>query len=642
MKEIKISFSGTLKIEELHENGEIDLNAIVKHINTTILIPAIEQSLQSKADTFSTSKIGASIISDQIISENTVTLERFGGEAYFRYFENLAFNGKLIRSPNGLFQNTDLGKTFCGLFFHKNPETPENDLFYPGIKGSRYAKILRVISENEIEVDFDFNQSSGPAYVFFDNSLAWKRAVRHIQSKQNSDDTLLLGMDKTFVIPDYESIEITNDTFVIGERCNLLIGREDYFRWSEKKTIKQGDCLMVVGSAKTKVGLRVNICPPFRRVPDANPIMTPIFRGQQNPQPYKIILMDCNTNSLKEGHPSENICGWGFGFHYDNETVIVGKNIVHSGGSFMDFKSPYGRNITAVFENVRTDFEPEEKFGNTSFKVSGFVLGNQFHITSDQTTFQIFTNEFGIGSNLSTILHIGRFTYQIDGPSSVINGKTIQLRLNPSRGKYLVRSKNSIYSKNQELHAGDVLFHQGIRYTVIAKDRSPSMEWASFLNGNDMYKAHALIATLDKVLPIEEGWLEFEIEPVERDLPEQPAFLIYKSNRHYPTTLQTQFGDQQILSSDLIGHLSYNHRQIRLWAKDFIHKGYYRQTAAGKGEEFYCLIGCSGFGNEFNPSVPVRNDAPMPEEASELIALLKKKTMDFKTDSPKKPGLLPG
>ncbi|TVP52305.1 MAG: hypothetical protein EA341_03425 [Mongoliibacter sp.] len=625
MKEIKISFSGTLKIEEFNERGEIDINSLVQKINKTIIIPALEESLRQKVEMDTSANMLAFGAVNQKPIENAVTLEDFGGEACFRYFENLNFNGRLISSSQAIFQNSDLGKSFCGLFNHLNPETPINDLFYPGIKGSRYAIIKKVISPSEIEVDFDFNHSNGPGYIYFDNSLAWEKALKHLQAKQNSVNTLFLGKNKTFVIPEYESIEITSDTFVIGENCNLLIGKEDYFRWSDKKSFKQGECLMVVGSQKVKVGLRVNICPPFRRVPDANPIMTPIFRGQQNPQPYQIILMDCNTNALKMGHAMENICGWGFGFHYDNETLIVGKNINHSGGSFMDFKSPYGRSLTAVFENVKTDFEPEEKYGNTSLKVKGYILNNQFHITSEQTAFQIFTNEFGIGSNLSTILHIGRFTYQIDGPSAVIDGKTIQLRLTPAKGNYLVRSKNSIYSKNQELHAGDILIHQGNRYKVIAKDRSPSMEWASFLNGNDMYKAHALVATLDKELPIEEGWLEFEVEPLSRNLSEQPAFLIYKSNRHYPTTLQTQFGDQQILSSDLIGHLSYNHRQIRLWAKDFEHRGFYRQTAGGKGEEFYCLKGCSGFGNEFNPSVPVRDDVPMPEEASALIGFMNEK-----------------
>lgn len=72
--------------------------------------------------------------------------------------------------------------------------------------------------------------------------------------------------------------------------------------------------------------------------------------------------------------------------------------------------------------------------------------------------------------------------------------------------------------------------------------------------------------------------------------------MIYKANYEFRTCPKTKFGDGEVLSSDPVGHLSYNHKEITLWAKNLQHKGFYRQslTKVGKSNR-HTVIDGSGF-----------------------------------------------
>jgi hypothetical protein len=84
--------------------------------------------------------------------------------------------------------------------------------------------------------------------------------------------------------------------------------------------------------------------------------------------------------------------------------------------------------------------------------------------------------------------------------------------------------------------------------------------------------------------------------------------------------MNTKFEDREVLSSDPVGHLSYNHKEITLWAKNFKHNGFYRQSLSNVGKSNgYTLINCSGFEGQFKPDAPVRNSGEMSQVAVNLI-----------------------
>lgn len=141
-----------------------------------------------------------------------VTLEKHGGMGYYKLIEEgLTYKGSLIESLKPIFDQQDLGKTFCVLFAHQNSLKPENDEFFPGFVGSRYTLIIEVLDAYRIKVSFDFNGQSNKGYVFHDNSLAFRSAMNSV--KYSPTKTIELQDGKTYVIPEHEKTDLSRDFF---------------------------------------------------------------------------------------------------------------------------------------------------------------------------------------------------------------------------------------------------------------------------------------------------------------------------------------------------------------------------------------------------------------------------------------------
>lgn len=559
-----------------------------------------------------------------------LTLEQFGGQPYYKLiYSGLEYSGRRIRSKEPIFSKEDVGKTFCGLFAHQNPVLPEDDTFFPGIIGSRYASIIQFVDAHQIEVSFEFNGTSEKGYIFFDNSLAFRSALNAVKS--NPTHAIELQSSVTYVIPEFEKMDLTSDFYLFSKgKTNLKIGLEDYFSISSKKNKNQSGFLFDLGGRSLNIGIvNVNFIPPFRRVPAAQVFATSLFQSipEKNQQTKVAVINMDTTVELDNTDVRYNQVGFGFGFFYSSEkgNYIVGKNIKHRGPGFMDFKANFGGGLFAVFENIQTDFKNEESFASPRIKVKGILKDNTFTITSGQTIYQIYTYDFGSG-NVAHILHLAGYTFIIDGPGAVINAVKIKLRPyadGPTRLK--IRDKRSVYAKNHELHAGDELVLSNQSYRIIEKTRTYVTEWAE---GDDDVK-YAMVLKLDKDLPLSEGLETFDVRSVGKSLfdgKETDAFLIYKANsefRSYPTT---NFGDREIISSNPVGHLSYNHKEITLWAKEFKHNGFYRQSLSNVGQSNgYTLIDCEGFDGQFSPDTVVKNSGPMPEKAQSFLSALEKR-----------------
>jgi len=553
-----------------------------------------------------------------------VTLEKYGGEGYYKLIEEgLIYKGNLIESTNPSFEEQDLGKTFCGLFAHQNSRNPQNDEFFPGIMGSRYALITEVLDPFRIKVNFEFNGQSNKGYIFHDNSLAFRSAMNSM--KYSITKTIELQDGKTYVIPEYEKINLSRDFFLLAKNgSNLKIGLEDFFQWSGKSTKRQAGSLFDLGGNSITIGIRnVNFLPPHRRIKAAQIFSTSLFRSTPNKgQKARVIVLNMNNTLEVNGNDSRyNQVGFGYGFMYSSEpgNYVIGKGIRHRGPGFMDFKANFGGGLFAVFEDITTDFKDEESFASPRIKVTGILKNNVFTITSGHTIYQIFTYDFGEG-NVAHLLHFGRFTFVINGKEAVINAS--QFRVRPyGKGiiKLRVRDAMSVYAKSIELHAGDELIFQGQSFKIIEKTRTYVTEWRE----GDEDVRYAICLKLDKALPQASGYLDFELKSIGEMLnngKEQESYLIYKGNYEFRTYPDTKFGDREVLSSDPVGHLSYNHKEITLWAKNFQHKGFYRQSLSRVGKSNgYTLIDCSGFEGQFQPDEPVKNSGEMPDIAQKLI-----------------------
>lgn len=558
-------------------------------------------------------------------TSNYVTLEQYGGQGYYKLIESgLVYKGNLIESSEPVFTNEDLGKSFCGLFAHHNPLQPDKDNYFPGVQGSRYALITDVIDSKRIKVNFEFNAQSDKGYIFFDNSFAFKSAVN--AAKISLDRTLELQDGKTYVIPEYTSVNLLGDFYLISKKgANLKIGLEDYFQWAEEYVKNQGGHLFDFGGNSLTIGIyNVHFLPPHRRVSAAQLFFTSLFKSSPNKSQrarIAVINMD-STKEVNGRDPRYNQLGFGFGFIYSSEegNYVVGKNLKHRGPGFMDFKANFGGGLYAVFDNVETDFENEEAFAAPRFKIKGRLENNVFTITSGHTIYQIYTYDFG-GGNVSHILHLGRFTFIIDGNNAVINATQFKVRpyVNGT-ARLKVRDGQSVYAKKVELHAGDSLKFNGQTFTVVEKTRTYVTEWAQ----GDEDAQYAMCLKLDKPLPVNSGYLDFEVTSVGKSLNnaiEVDAYLIYKANTEFRTYINTQFGDREVLYSDPVGHLSYNHREITLWARNFNHKGFYRQSLSKVGKSNgYTLINCEGFSGQFGPEEPIKSSGDMPDEANRLIS----------------------
>jgi len=603
---------------EITPPNKMDLTESAKQEN-----PIVSSHSHAAASAAPIVALDSSAISPNWMS-SYVSLEQHGGQGYYKLIEQgLTYSGNLIESVQPVFTQEDTGKSFCGLFAHHNPLEPDGDEFFPGIVGSRYSRIVEVINAYRIRVNFEYNGQSDKGYVFFDNSLAFRSAVN--SAKLSPKKTLVLQDYKTYVIPEYSKTAVNSDFFVFSRNgANLKIGLEDYFQWSDVKNKKQDGSLFDFGGNSVKIGfLNVHFLPPHRRVKAAQLFYTNLFASSpRKEQEAQIAVINMDTTKEVNGRDSRyNQLGFGYGFMYSSEpgNYVLGKNIRHRGPGFMDFKANFGGGLTAVFENVQTDFKEEESFASPRIKVKGRLENNVFTITSGHTIYQIYTYDFGV-ANVCHILHLGRYTFVIDGKNSVINAT--QFRVRPyaaDRVRLKIRDAQSVYSKKVELHAGDRLMHEGTIYTILEKNRTYVTEWMQ----GDADTAYAMCLKLDKTLPVSSGFLEFDAQSVGKSLndgKQKDAYLIYKANYDFRTYVDTKFENGEVLSSDPVGHLSYNHKEITLWAKNFRHLGFYRQSLSRVGKsQGYTLINCEGFGGQFNPDLEVKNSGEMPDRAKLII-----------------------
>lgn len=600
--------------------------------------------------------------------------------AYFKPLDGLRINGKSIKSTKPVFSPNDEGKIFCGLFAHQNPDTPEDDNYYPGIKGSRDAKIVKVLSESEIEVDFEFNSQSSYGYIFHDNS-----------------DTLytLLGQggrldlpEGTIVARDLITTRVFKNTYLIGHSkgTSLMLGREDYFPYAADRKKKFDTVLFDFGDRSVNfLAYNVNFLPPYRIIRSTQPHFPTLFSNSRKAtQKLRVAVINCDT-TLNQRYEECNSFGFGLGLIYDSDNLFYLKNFKHRGGSFTDFKVPDGGKLWLVMDKVELDFNPKENFQTTVFpcqlafsKDKGTLPVHRsypdFAAKNQSSSFYFFLNQYYSRgwNNFFNILHVDRFVFFLptaqfyknifdplfggyggwkisDLTTQTMDSHHVMTYEIPRRGNsYWVQKSNqdtvrsfvnwsevhksTVQNLNPpsngipiELQPGDEFTIAGELYKVVMKERGdyPIMP-SGYQDWNPSEESQYIFCNckLNKHLP--DGDI-FEITMVKSqaeyllDGEFRPGYFIYKGNSQIALTETSKFGDNQVLHTAGLGHLSYNHKEIGLWAKDTKHKGFYRQSSGSGVSPGYTMINCEGFGNEFHPDAKVNSSGEMPKEATDYL-----------------------
>lgn len=423
-----------------------------------------------------------------------------------------------------------------------------------------------------------------------------------------------LEKGKTYRVDYIKAMDVENGLIIEGNGANLLIGIENYNSLSKTQdghlfTLKGGNIVF----------RNVNFCHPKQKLTSST-FYPSIFKAAQGDNfKWTVLVENCNTTALGRNG------GFGIGFLYggleENHIGLI--NFKHAGPGFIDPKNPYVDSVLYVtLQDVETDFENESEWGQSKVKCRGYVKDGIFTITSDNVDTSYFLDNYQFvdsmyNKNETFIAHADRFVFLLEGKNSILNEKQFKLRdSNPIEVDVISENGKVYFPAFYEPHAG-MMTSQGM---VLTKDRTEGDKWVDWVEGGRKDLVSMLVTTLENPLPNGKHRIKILSDLIE--LPEQEFWVVAKQNFLFPTSLNTKFGDYQVLNTNQIGHLWYGHSNVSIWAKDTNLRGYFRQSGNGKGK---CLgvnlVNCTGFDDQFGPVVPVTNDVSikMPERISGLL-----------------------
>lgn len=224
-------------------------------------------------------------------------------------------------------------------------------------------------------------------------------------------------------------------------------------------------------------------------------------------------------------------------------------------------------------DRISVDYKDEDRWQDMAQLTTGLIQSsdNQLKLTGDKKISCIYNHFFNvdIGSNRSTILNIGRFTFIIDTIQAVIDDYNVALRPAPKAGDSVIVRKGRAFFVGREAQAGDIFRINGKDFFINKKHKSENDEWTNdFGKGNNEDIVFTPICFTDEELPTDRTYeIQKYISSFDLYDQDQPIYLIYKADMFAITTMDSIFGDWEILKSRK-EHICYNHDTISLWAKD--------------------------------------------------------------------------
>lgn len=436
---------------------------------------------------------------------------------------------------------------------------------------------------------------------------------------------LILDSGKSYKVKHLKTVKAKPskiEIICIGSPATLIIGEENY----DPTTGTQDAHLFDLGDGSLVVINNVNICQP-PQLKTSQPWMPSLFRAKADPNiQWRVLVKDCDTTAIGRNG------GFGLGFLYGsvkgNYAGLI--NFKHAGSGLSDAKNEWpnlGTSLYLVYDNVKTDFLNQEDYGSSVIKTKGKFENGRLIITDDKVTTRAFMQNYNFGetgwnNNFVFLIHADRYTFLWDCKKANIDLKTIQLRPIASGQLNVFVDNGRLFIPQREAHAGMTFKVGDVTHKIIEKNRTDYPEWAAWGSDPVTRKVNELAYRIEPQIKDGDYTADFGTQSIE--LPEQDIYLIFKGNNHFRTTESTKFGDYHVMQADIVGHLSYNHANVSIWARNTEHNGYYRQSTSDKNvakSKMMNFVNCSGFVNEFNPSISVTNDPsiPMPKEISELL-----------------------
>lgn len=477
----------------------------------------------------------------------------------------------------------------------------------------------------------------------------WEKAIQYTQTSTTS--IILLQHGKKYRIKEYVRQKISKDLYIISlGRSELIFGIDYFNQWDKSRSLKQDRFIFDLGRWNAKIGI-VNV---------------DIFNAATviEAQPFSRCLF---TNSTEKGQTGtvgliNSKTDMEFGLLYsggDSEFLtLVQKDIQFKGVIWQELKANNGGGLQVIMDKCNLiQVDPPVYFQRKfSFKEDRVAVdvGSFFQI---ETQFQGFGNSCNIlfvdGLTFllppKTFFHNYHNRFNSDQVEAANLDHTHLIHRIPKIGESFLMSRSYHPSgilkddmiRNvinwqkvnrppqhnivRELQAGDQLKIHGQTYTIKVKDRMNGVEFASEYRYNDQDSYYSTEYKLDKALP-EDLPMVISVQIVNSiaetllDGKFREGYMIFKYNKHWQTNVDVDHGLDYMLTSNPFGVLSYNHKEISIWARNTSHNGFYRQSKSNVGSsKGYSLINCTGFGDEFKPDVPVRLLGAMPTTALNFI-----------------------
>lgn len=480
----------------------------------------------------------------------------------------------------------------------------------------------------------------------------WEKTIQHTQ---NSDiSTIRLQKGKKYRIKEYQAQKLEKDLFIVSEgNSQLIFGIDNFDQWNADVALKQDRYVFDLGRWNAKVGI-VNVdLKSAATISEVQPFYRGIFKNSpEKNQAGSIALINSNTDME-------------FGLLYSggdaDQLIIIQKKVNFKGVIWQELKANNGGGLELIMEDCTleqvdppTYYQKEFIFTQNSAKLLNgsfnqienifqgmgnssniifcegmtFLLPPKTFIKNYHDRYNHDSIEVSNRDNSHYIHSIPRKNDRfLMSRSYQVNGQVIpdMLRNVINWDKIgMTPIKNTV----RALQAGDRIKIDGIEYLIKITDRINGVSFNSEYRFNDQDSYYGQEFKLDKALPetlpmvLEVEMVESRAEALMDGKPHQ-GYLIFKYNKNWQTNVDIDHGLEYMLASNPFGVLSYNHKEISIWAKNTRHNGFYRQSKSGVGSsKGYTLIGCQGFDNQFSPDVTVQSNGQMNPKAAEFIRFL--------------------
>lgn len=424
-------------------------------------------------------------------------------------------------------------------------------------------------------------------------------------------DTFLAGKSGVVKLPstmDNKTIVIKSSRWLKPGNVKALVGNNTIFV-HENWDVTPDDQFDLDGCEEFAVVGITFVCPPNRPLKTAFPSKS-LFRWTRDKVTKGKFAYIKGQEIVDKERVTFGLANHVYSSNTNDSIYLIAKDIWHNGFVFTQAKNPYNGNLKLMFQNV-VQHNPiiegpqSHYYSPTRFKIRIKVENGIAKIISNNTYDQILTWVGYNNGNQRSILHFGRYVYDIS-ESKLIDNKNLTLFHNSRRWEKLPQVSTKAVRSSFELHPGDVT-EIGTVVTKQIEDYGRVSNWVYEMD-RDVIQNIGSFGT-DPAVPVG----EFD------------AFIAYKGNAWFsiPVTKDTKFGDGYWESGVITISQGYGWGWYNEGMSGYIENfdgskgGYYRNSGGGPSS------GLTIINSKFQENPPVdTSDAGMPDVVYDYIKWL--------------------